>query len=251
MLGSSFFLRYPEAMKIEEELLKGRLERRYKRFLADVTLEDGSMVTAHCPNPGRMTSCIGPDWEVRLSRSKNKARKLPFTLEMTHNGNSWIGVNTQRANAIVSESILAQKIPELKGYESLRREVSDGSSSRFDIFLPGEKEGLAPCFVEVKSVTLLLENGVLAFPDAVTTRGKRHLEGLVELVSKGFRAVMFFLIQREDGQGFQPAWDVDPAYCQALIDSHAKGVEIVAYRAAISPPELILDTPVPVKLQGI
>jgi sugar fermentation stimulation protein A len=236
-------------MQIEEELLRGRLKRRYKRFLADVVLEDGSTETVHCPNPGRMTSCVEPDWEVLLSRSKNKARKLPLTLEMTHNGDSWIGVNTHRANSVVSEAILTGKIPELSDYDSLQREVSDGRSSRFDIFLPAKKPGLQPCFVEVKSVTLLCQNDVLAFPDAVTVRGKRHLEGLCELVTQGYRCVMFFLIQRSDGKVLRPAWDVDPAYCQALIESQERGVEILAYRAKLDPPVLVLDAPVPVLLK--
>ncbi|HHE55465.1 MAG TPA: DNA/RNA nuclease SfsA, partial [Caldithrix abyssi] len=154
-------------MKFTQPLLPGKLIRRYKRFLADIELDDGRQVTAHCPNSGSMKTCDSPGWEVRLSQSDNPKRKLKYTWEMVHNGRCWIGINTILANKIAVEGVTNGDITELQGYEQLRTEVKYGQNSRVDLWLA--KDG-QQCFVEVKNVTLVEEDGVYYFPDAVTTR---------------------------------------------------------------------------------
>ncbi|MEZ0368818.1 MAG: DNA/RNA nuclease SfsA [Candidatus Sericytochromatia bacterium] len=218
-------------MRFEPVLQRATLLRRYKRFLADVRLADGRELTVHCPNPGAMTGCAQAGWEVALSHSPDPRRKLPYTLEMVHDGSVWIGVNTQRANAIVAEALEQGRIAELQGYTSLQREVRYGEKSRIDFLLTGPA-GLT--YLEVKSVTLNLD-GVCAFPDAVTTRGRRHLEELVQMKRAGHRAVLLFVVQRGDGQGFRPAHEIDPDYADTLQASRAQGVELLICRARLDP----------------
>lgn len=219
-------------MRFEPPLIQGTLLKRYKRFLADIRLPDGQEITAHCPNPGAMTGCAGVGWPAALSRSDNPRRKLPYTLEMTHNGQSWIGVNTQRANALVEEALLAQKISELQAYQSWQREVRYGEKSRVDFVL--EDKGKPVCYLEVKSVTLL-EGEIYRFPDAKTARGKKHIEELLKIQAQGLRAVLLFLVQREDGHSFAPAASIDPAYAQSLKQAANQGLEILVYQAQIAP----------------
>ena len=207
-------------------LISGTLIRRYKRFLADVRLDNGKIVTAHCPNSGRMTECCEPGRTVYVSRSDRPGRKLKYTWELIAMADSLVGVNTQVPNRLVHDSISAGRIPQLNGYADIRREVKVGANSRIDIVLessPGNK-----CFIEVKNCTLV-SSRVACFPDAVTARGKKHLEELQKLVQAGFRAVMFFLIQRMDAQSFRPADHIDPAYGDALRQAVNGGVEIMAY----------------------
>lgn len=232
-------------MRFSAPLLGGHLIRRYKRFLVDVRLDDGSEVTAHCPNSGRMTACIGEGWPVRLSQSDNPRRKLPYTLEMVHNGSCWIGVHTGRANAVVREAVEAGDVPELGGYDAIRPEVAYGRGSRIDLLL---SRGSSRCFVEVKSTTLVDGRGAYLFPDAVTERGRRHLHELAEQAAAGDRAVVLFLIQRGDGAFFRPAVEVDPAFDRALRDAVAGGVEVLAYRAAVSPQGIAVRDRVAVRL---
>jgi sugar fermentation stimulation protein A len=224
-------------MIFSEPLITATLVKRYKRFLADVRLENGEIVTAHCPNPGSMKSCLAPDWPVRLSFSRDSKRKLPYTLEMTHNGQCWIGLNTQRPNFIVKEAIAAGKIPELQGYGTIRCEVPYGQKSRIDLLL---EDGNDRCYVEVKNVTLRAADGGYAFPDAVTTRGQKHLRDLMGIVRQGQRAVMFYLIQRTDGHIFRPAADIDPDYARLLSEAFWAGVEILAYVAEVSPAGIVV-----------
>ena len=201
--------------------------RRYKRFFADVQRSDGQTLTVHCPNPGSMLSCLEAKWPALISESSNPKRKLAHTLEMLHNGKTWIGVNTLRANAIVEEAIQSEKIPELKGYKQYKREVGFGKS-RID-FMLGED-----CYVEVKSVSLK-QDGLYRFPDSVSQRGQKHLEALSMLVQAQKRAVMFFLIQRSDAKEFGPAYKIDPRYAELLQSAEALGVEILAYQTKLSP----------------
>lgn len=232
-------------MKFSSPLISGILLRRYKRFLVDVRLSNGQEVTAHCANPGRMTSCATPGWEVRLSAHQNPRRKLPFTLEMVHNGQGWIGVNTQWPNRLAAEAIVAGEIPELAGYEQIQREVNCGKS-RLDFCLrrPGEH-----CYVEVKSVSLVTpEDRAFAFPDAVTQRGAKHLHTLIRLHQEGNRAVMLFVIQRADGDFFRPAGEIDPHYAAELLRARAAGVEIIAFRFAVSPDGITPAGPVSCRL---
>ena len=224
-------------MIFTSELIPGVLIRRYKRFLADVTLMDGSIVTAHCPNTGSMLSCNAQGSEVLLSYHNNPKRKYSYTWEMVRANNVWIGINTQVPNRLVYEAIVNKEIPELMGYEDILKEQKVGEHSRLDLMLRNKEES---CYVEIKNVTLV-ENKIAFFPDAVTSRGTKHLNELISLRSKGHRAVIFFLIQRSDGNSFAPASDIDPVYAETLKIAKNKGVEILAYRTIVSPNEIKID----------
>lgn len=217
-------------------LISGTLLRRYKRFLADVILDSGEELTVHCPNSGSMKTCVGEGWPCLLSKSSNPKRKLAYTLELIHNGSSWICVNTQKANGLVAAAIESGEITELKGYSSVRREVRSSEGSRLDLLLtePGRRE----CFIEVKTVTLLGEGGYYQFPDAVTSRGLKHLHELQRLVQEGSRAVLFFLVLREDGRCFCPARRIDPTYADELKRAAERGVEILVYQGKVAPERL-------------
>ena len=232
-------------MQFEDQLVEGRLLRRYKRFLADIELGDGSIATVHCPNTGSMRGCQGDGWRVLLSRSDNPNRKYPLTWELVHNGTCWIGVNTHRANRLAVEAIENGTITELAGYDSLRREVYRGMSSRMDIVL--ENNG-PRCWVEVKNVTLVDESGRYAFPDAITGRGRKHLRELAAAVADGDRAVILFVVQRSDGAGFAPAADIDPAYAEEFSRAVGSGVEALAYRAEVTPTTISIVEPVPISI---
>jgi sugar fermentation stimulation protein A len=232
-------------VRFDHELIPATLIRRYQRFLADVRLPDGSTLTVHCPNSGSMRGCLVPGWPVRISDSGNPARKYRHTWELVHNGRCWIGVNTQLANRIALEGIADGTVEELTGRWSIRREVRCGRRSRIDILLEG---GARRCFVEVKNVTMVAASGRYAFPDAVTDRGRRHLEELWGVVAGGDRAVMLFVLQRADGDCFTTADDIDPRYGEALRDAVAAGVEALAYRAEVDPSGIRLSERVPIEL---
>ncbi|MCP4806796.1 MAG: DNA/RNA nuclease SfsA [Proteobacteria bacterium] len=222
-------------------LTRGTLLRRYKRFLADVELEDGSVVIAHCPNPGRMTSCQGAGWPVWLTHHDNPKRKLKWTWELTRNpDDAWILVNTARPNAIAKEGIESGRIAELATYETLRTEVKYGDS-RIDLMLDDT-------LVEVKSVTLRHADREARFPDAVTKRGTKHLGELVRAHEEGRRAVLLFLLGRDDCDSVRPADSVDLAYGNALRAAHAAGVEVLAYRLDIDDTYITVGDRVPVHL---
>ena len=211
-------------------LIPARLIRRYKRFLADVELENGTTLTVHCPNSGSMKGCLGDGWPVMLSESDNPKRKYPHTWEMVHNGACWIGINTARTNGVVEEGIRAGVVPELADFDELQREVKLGDRSRIDITL--DHKGVRT-WVEVKSVTMVDGDGRYAFPDAVTTRGAKHVRALADAVAAGDRGVMFFLVQRMDADSFRPADDIDPAYGEELRRAHQNGVEILVHDVSI------------------
>ncbi|MFZ5660405.1 MAG: DNA/RNA nuclease SfsA [Pseudomonadota bacterium] len=234
-------------MEFPAPLIAGRLLRRYQRFLADVQLDSGETVTVHCPNSGSMATCKTPGQRVLLSHRPDPKRKLAYTWELYDSGSGWVCVNTQHPNAVVAEGIAAGRIPELAGYTQLRREVKYGGDSRIDILL--EAPDRPACYVEVKNCTLLAADGRIRFPDAVTARGLKHLHALMEVVRQGQRAVMCFFIGRPDGRGFGPADQVDPAYGEGLRTAAAAGVEILAYRAHISPGKIELIDAVDVDLR--
>jgi sugar fermentation stimulation protein A len=226
-------------------LIPGVLIRRYKRFLADVTLADGTTVTAHCPNSGSMLGCADPGRPVYLSQHDNPRRKLKYTWELIHMPTSLVGVNTLIPNRLVAETVSASGIPELGGYDTLRREVSVAPGSRLDLMLSnGDSEC---CYVEVKNCTLV-DNGWASFPDAVTTRGLKHLNELIRLVKEGNRCVMFFLIQRMDARCFKPADHIDPAYGNGLRAAVAAGVEVLVYDTAIDLDGIQINHPIPWEL---
>ena len=236
-------------MEFPDPLIRGTLIKRYKRFLADVTLESGETVTAHCANSGSMLSVNAPGSEVWLSPARNPERKLRYTWELIRIGDALVGINTQHPNAIVAEAIAAGTIPELAGYASLRREVKYGKNSRIDVLL--EDDDRPTCYVEVKNVTLkrdLSPDGPAEFPDAVTTRGAKHLDELAEMVDAGHRAVMLFLVQRGDCSRFALADDIDPTYAERYKAARARGVEALCYSCRVTPEAVIVDGGIPLEL---
>jgi sugar fermentation stimulation protein A len=222
----------------------GVLLRRYKRFLADVRLDSGEEVVAHCPNPGRMTSCAAPGCRVWLSHHASPRRKLKWTWELSELDGTTVLVNTARPNAVVEEAVRAGAVPALQGYASLRREVRYGERSRVDLLL----EDPGRCYVEVKSVTLRVGPGEGAFPDAVTARGARHAAELAAQVAEGHRAVLFFLVSRGDVDVIRPADEIDPAYGVALRAAVDAGVELLAHRAEVGPGGISVGPALPIRL---
>jgi len=217
-------------MKFHAPLIKGTLIKRYKRFMADVTLESGDVVTAHCANSGSMLSVNEPGSEVWLSPAKNPDRKLKFTWELIRIKRSLVGINTQHPNALVAEAIENGTVAELQGYAAMRREVKYGKNSRIDVLLENDDE--SKCYVEVKNVTMrrdLTKGAPAEFPDGVTARGAKHLVKLSDMVADGHRAVMFYLMQRSDADAVTIARDIDPAYGEVLDKARAAGVEVLAY----------------------
>ncbi|GAB3459068.1 DNA/RNA nuclease SfsA [Insolitispirillum peregrinum] len=239
-------------MDFSAPLLKGTLIKRYKRFLADVTLDDGSVVTAHTANSGSMLGCCTPGSEVWLSPANNPERKLKFTWELVRVGDELVGINTSHPNALAAEAILSGAIPELAGYATLKREVKYGKNSRIDVFLTAPDR--PDCYVEVKNTTLFRPDGdnqqVALFPDAVTERGTKHLGELSDMVRAGKRAVMLYMVQRSAaGLGrFAVAEDIDPTYAAALRDALAVGVEALCYTCSVTPERLEVAIPLHIRL---
>ncbi|MDO3378998.1 DNA/RNA nuclease SfsA [Geoalkalibacter halelectricus] len=219
-------------MKLPEPLVEGVLVRRYQRFLTDVRLADGSLVTAHTPNTGSMKQCAVPGHRVLLSRSSNPARKLAYTLELIEVAGHWVDTHTQRSNRVVEEALSGGLIAGLEGYQ-VRREVRLGAS-RMDFLLEKAQER---AYLEVKNVTLCCRPGVACFPDAVTLRGQKHLQELRLAVEQGHRALIFFLVQRGEAHAFSPADQIDPVYGRLLREVCAAGVEVLAYRTQVTPTE--------------
>lgn len=234
-------------MNFATPLISGRLIKRYKRFMADVLLDDGAVVTAHCMNSGSMMGLAAPDYRVWLSPVENPEAKLRYRWEMVEVEGSLVGINTAHPNRIAAIAIAEGRVPELAGYRSIRREVKYGSNSRIDLLLEDHEQGLPPAYVEVKNVTLK-RGDAAEFPDAVTARGAKHLRELAEMVSQGFRAVMLYIAQRADCTHFSLAGDIDPAYEAAFRAAQAAGVEMLAYDCALSPEGIRLANPLPIRL---
>ena len=235
-------------MQFEAPLLGGTLVQRYKRFLADVKLDNGELVTAHCANPGSMLGLKAEGVRVWLSPATNPKRKLKYNWELVEvddgNGNTLVGIHTGHPNKIVLEAILDGTISELAGYETHRPEVKYGSqNSRIDLLL--QAPGKSDCYVEVKNVHLCRTPALAEFPDAKTARGKKHLEELVLMKSEGARAVMIYLVQRTDCTQFTLASDIDPDYDAAFQTARQAGVEAYAYSCKISRKEITADRKIP------
>lgn len=228
-----------------QTLIEGVLVRRYQRFLADVVLPDGRMITAHTPNTGSMKGCSEPGSQVWLRDTGNARRKYVLTWELVETRSGvLVGINTGLAARLVAEGIRNGAIGELQGYDALRAEVSYGrENSRIDLLLRS-KEG-ALCYVEVKNVTLV-EGRVALFPDAVSVRAAKHLRELATVAEAGHRAVMFYCVQRADALEVRPADAIDPQYGTALRQAMVCGVEALAYAASVSPQSVVLQTPLPV-----
>lgn len=228
-------------MRFPDPLVRGRLLRRYKRFLADIELDGGEVVTAHCANPGSMLGLAEPGCEVWVSPARNPARKLRYSWELTGHNGALVGINTGWPNQLVAEAIAAAAVPELAGYATMRREVRYGRNSRIDILL--EDPARPACYVEVKNVHLSRSAGLAEFPDSVTARGAKHLEELGDAVEAGARAAMFYLVQRGDCAALGIAADIDPAYHKALDRARARGVEVLCYSCQITAAGIELDGP--------
>jgi len=232
-------------MKFGQELVKAKLVKRYKRFLADVEMADGAVITVHVANPGAMTGLAEPGSDVWLSLSPNPTRKLPYSWELIWADGGLVGVNTMPPNDIAFEAIAAGSIPELTGYSEIRREVKYGTNSRIDLLLAGA--GRPTCYVEVKMVTLK-QSDAACFPDSVTARGTKHLGDLAEKVRLGDRAVMLYLVHRSDCSVFKPAGWIDPVYATALRRAKAEGVETLCYACRLSLDGIEIDRALPLEL---
>jgi len=227
-------------MIISPPLTKATFLKRYKRFLVDVRLENGELLTIHCPNTGSMKHCQEPETPCWFSLSNNPKRKLPGTLEIVTTSLGFLaGVNTGRPNQLVKEAILEGKVPELAGYEDLKSEVRYGEeNSRIDLLL---ESPAGKCFIEVKNVTLEDKQGLLLFPDAVTSRGTKHLRELMTMVNRGHRAVLFFCVQHSGVERVAAAGHIDSLYAKTLKEALAAGVEVLAYKCKLTPEEIRLD----------
>lgn len=234
-------------MKFLQALEAGRLIRRYKRFLVDVELDSGATITAACPNTGSMLGCNVPGSRVWLTASDSPTRKYRHTWELVEaQPGVMVGINTGYPNRLVIEAIRAGIIKELSGYGEIKTEVRYGKeNSRIDILLAGHSNK-PRCYVEVKNVTAAVENGIALFPDAVSERGSKHLRELMAMGAAGFRSVLVFCVQRSDVHQVRPADGIDPVYGKTLRQALAHGVEVLAYRAVISPHEISLREKIPV-----
>ncbi|TDI60426.1 MAG: DNA/RNA nuclease SfsA [Alphaproteobacteria bacterium] len=233
-------------MQFHAPLIPGKLIQRYKRFLADVELADGSVITAHVANPGSMLGMKDPGMTVWLSPAANPKRKLKFSWELAEVDGTLINVNTGHPNKIGEEGIKAGLIPELDGYDQLKREVKYGENSRIDILLSNEDDAKL-CYVEIKSVTLRRKDNA-EFPDSVTARGAKHLAELSNMVAQGHRAVMLYLVQRQDCTSFSIAADLDPNYAEALQQAMAMGVEVLCYTCAVTTDGICVAKPLKIAI---
>ena len=227
------------------ELIPGKLLKRYKRFLADVKLETGEIVTAHCPNTGSMKACCEPGRPVYLSLHDNPKRKYKYTWELIAMPTSLVGVNTLVPNRLVYKSIVQKRIPELSEYDIIQREVKISAHSRIDLMLTGRNGG--HCYVEIKNCTLVTE-GIAQFPDAVTSRGLKHITELEKLSEDGHRCMMFYFIQRMDARAFRPADHIDPGYSRGLRRAVKNGIEVLAYDVRIDMQGIELNQNIPCEL---
>tara|TARA_Y100001958_G_C21175667_1_gene506531 strand:- start:455 stop:1183 length:729 start_codon:yes stop_codon:yes gene_type:complete len=242
-------------MKFLTPLKEGTILKRYKRFLADIQLPSGEIITAHTANTGSMKTCWEPGWKAIISFHDNPKRKLKYSLEMTHNGKTWIGINTSLPNKLAKEAIENGLIKELKGYPFIKPEVKTGDS-RIDLLLSKEKDADTKkdqFFVEIKNVTLKGDDHqkkAALFPDAVSTRGQKHIQELIRLHKEGYNAALLFIVQREDVDYFAPAKEIDPVYSELLKKANKEGVLILAYQCSMSKKEIIINRSIPVKLNN-
>lgn len=232
-------------MKFQSPLIQGTLIKRYKRFMADVELKDGTIITAYCANSGALLGVTTPGLKVWLSKSPNPDRKLQYSWEMVEDEGVMIGVNTSHPNKIIKEALAQKQIDKLKKYANLKPEVKYGKNSRIDFLLTDDK--LPPCYVEVKNVHLKRDS-ILQFPDCVTERGAKHLNELIEVVKNGSRAVMIYCCQRNDADAFTTAKDLDPTYAANFKKAMENGVEAIAYTCDMTTDGITLAREIPIQL---
>jgi len=237
-------------MKFNNPTETAIIHKRYKRFLSDIELSTGEEVVAHVPNTGSMKTCWGEKWKVLVTKNDNPKRKLKYTLEMTHNGESWICVNTGMTNKLVTEALENDVIFELLGYPEVKPEKKI-LDSRIDFFLSGHADK-PDCYVEVKNVTLkgddIGKDRFVLFPDSVTTRGQKHLRDLMKIKKSGLRAAMLYVVNREDVNVFSPAKDIDPEYARLVAEAKEVGVEIFVYQCKLNEEEIVLTKRLDIKL---
>lgn len=230
-------------MKFETALLLGTLVKRYKRFFADIELEDGGLITAHCPNTGSMQGVLTPGNKVWVSLVDDPKRKLKYTWQYVEVDGTPIGVNTHNPNKIIHEALLQKQIPELSSYSSIRPEVKYGTeNSRIDFLL--RDDSTQQCYVEVKNVHYAKSEAgrqMAIFPDSVTTRGVKHLNELMRVVDQGHRAVVIYCIQRSDVDALRFGEEFDPEYAKAANLALKHGVEMFPYTCILSPDQITLD----------
>ncbi|MGR3435133.1 MAG: DNA/RNA nuclease SfsA [Shimia sp.] len=235
-------------MRFARPLVPGRLVRRYDRFLADVTLDDGRAVVAHCPNPGSMMGLKAPGLRVWLEPNDDPRRKLRFAWRVAElPGGVMVGIDTGVPNRVVKEALAARAIPGLADYASVRPEQRYGTGSRIDFLLEGPASGGGPCYVEVKNVHLLRTGTLAEFPDCVTARGTKHLHELATLARGGVRAVMLYVVQHTGCDAFALAEDIDPTYAAAFRAARADGVEMLCHACRVTPDEIALAGPLPIR----
>lgn len=240
-------------MRFPPDLLRGKLLRRYKRFLADIALDDGREVTAHCANPGSMLAVAIEGAPVWVSENNDPKRKLKFSWELIDLNGTLLPINTNNPNKIAFEAISAGVIPELTGYETIRREVKYGENSRIDLLLEGgrrAKKHRGPAYVEIKNVHLVREPGLAEFPDSVTKRGAKHMDELARIAASGGHAVILFIVQRGDCHRLRPAADLDPDYATALKNAVATGVNPLVYDCEVTTSEVVLRKPLELDLDS-
>jgi sugar fermentation stimulation protein A len=247
-LSSFVSARLSAAMRFPSTLIPATLARRYKRFLADVVLQSGEVMTVHVANPGAMTGLDRPLSRIWLSDSGNPLRKFPFTWELVEadvgSGPEIIGVNTGQPHQLVADALEAGVIPELRNYASVRREIKYGENSRIDFLL--EDPARQPCYLEVKNVHLMRKPGLAEFPDCVTLRGAKHLRELMDMRVSGARSILLFVIQIPSADRFGVARDIDPAYAAAFDQARARGVEMLAWRCNVGLDGIEIAAPVPI-----
>ena len=232
-------------MEFAAPLVPGRLLRRYKRFLADIELASGEIVTAHCANPGAMLGLNMPGLKVWVEPNDDPKKKLKYgwrLIEFGDAGGNWAGIDTAVPNRVVGEALGDGRIPELADYTEIRPEVRYGTNSRIDFLLTGA--GLPEAYVEVKNVHLMRDPGLAEFPDSVTRRGARHLDELAAMAAEGHRAVMLYCVQRTDCDRLALAADLDPGYAAAFARARAAGVEAMAWACTITVRGIALDRPI-------
>ncbi|MEM7212464.1 MAG: DNA/RNA nuclease SfsA [Pseudomonadota bacterium] len=230
-------------MEFSRPLVPGRLIRRYKRFLADVELEDGQVVTAHCANPGSMLGLKTPGIRVWLEPNDDPKRKLKFAWKLVELESGLAGIDTGVPNRVVGEALMAKMIPELSSYETIRPEQKYGEKSRIDFLLT--EDGLPDAYVEVKNVHLMRKQGLAEFPDSVTARGAKHLAELANEVANGNRAIMLYVVQMDGPERFDLSRDIDPIYGDAFDAATSQGVEVLVWRCMLDTTRITLDRPIP------
>jgi len=231
-------------MKINPKLIHAKFLKRYKRFFVDVSLNK-KKITVHCPNSGSMLGLLNTNSDCWISKSDNPNRKLKYTLEIINDTKSNVGVNTHRANRIVEESILAKKILELKSYKLVKREAKFNADTRFDFLLENKNN---QAFLEVKNVTLSRDKNTSEFPDAITSRGTKHLIHLQEALKKGYKSYLLFLIQREDVKNIKIAEDIDQKYHEEILKAKKNGIRILAYSCTVNDKEISIKKKVKIKI---